>query len=205
MNSDKIDFSGEAANVIDTVEAVHPIFKIDGMLPDYYEEYKNEYTAIAAAPITRTEFVLATQHYFTALLDGHMGFGLREKVDAKERRYQDGRMIPVSFTAKNSRLFLTDKPDTEVIKISGAAVADIFAQIDRYYYPENQSARMQKYEQHAILMIDSICHVGDAPLRVPFKLEPRKNQTRLPVGRQAERAGARSLQTAFGKSIRLWV
>jgi len=149
MNSNKIDFSGEAVMVIDVVEAVHPIFKIEGMLPDYYEDYKSEYLEITATPITRTEFVLATQHYCTALLDGHMGFGLREKVGDKEPRYQDGRIIPVSFTAKNSRLFLVDKPNTEVIKIGGAAVADVFEQIDKYYYPENHPARMQKYEQQA--------------------------------------------------------
>jgi len=150
------DYSSEAAYVVETVEAVHPIFVMEGFLPDNYNTFKAEYLDAASVPMSRTDFVLATQHYFTILLDGHMGLGLLERIGDKKRFIRDGGYVTAPFVARNSRLFLAKDPQVEVLKIGGVAVGDVFAQIDRYYFYENESARMLAYAKHVgyQLMLD---------------------------------------------------
>ena len=144
-----IDFSTDAALVVETIEKVHPIFILDGLLPDYYETFREEYLAITAEPITRTVFALATQRYLTALHDGHMGGG--GLIDRRNNGilFQDSWFIEKSFTARDSRLFLADNPYVEVIAIGDVPVAEIFYQIDRYYFSENESDRMFNYARLA--------------------------------------------------------
>ncbi|MCL2396556.1 MAG: S41 family peptidase [Defluviitaleaceae bacterium] len=136
------DFSAEAALVVETIEATHPIFIMDGILPYFYDEFRAEYLATTAQPLSRTEFVLATQRYFTTLQDGHMGLGL---LTPSLRFFQDGGFVDVAFVMRNGRVFLADEPNVEVVEIGGVSIDDIVYQIDRYYFFENESARQFHY------------------------------------------------------------
>jgi hypothetical protein len=145
--AEALDYSAAAALVLETVEAAHPIFIMEGLLPGYYGDYREEYLAATARPVTRTAFVLATQRYFTVLKDGHMGggyIGVRQP-NGLYSPHQDGGYVNRTFTARDSRLYLQEEPHIEVLEIGGIPVTDIFYQIDRYYYPENEADRMFKY------------------------------------------------------------
>jgi len=140
------DFSGDAAFIVETVEEVHPIFIIEGMLPDYYEDFRAEFLSVTANPMTRADFNLATTRYFSALHDGHMamGFGSR-MLGGMQLPLIPGEVLQTRFVASNSRLFLADQPHIEVLAIGGTPVADIFYQIDRYHFSENESDRQFNY------------------------------------------------------------
>lgn len=134
------DFSADAALVVENFETVHPIFIIDGMLPEYYEELRDEFLAAASVPMTRSEFVLAVQRYATALHDGHMSTGIFVDMGTG-RWFSHGGGINTNLVMRDGRIFLADEPDVEVIKIAGAPIDDIIYQIERYFFFENQSNR----------------------------------------------------------------
>ena len=46
------DFASDASLLVDAVEEVHPIFILDGLLPDYYQRLREEFLAYTAVPIT---------------------------------------------------------------------------------------------------------------------------------------------------------
>jgi len=144
------DFSSDAAFLVEMVEAVHPIFIIRDMLPDYYEAFRDEFLATSSELISRTEFVLAIKRYFTALHDGHMGGGwFTDLSQGEPQAFRDGWFIDTRFVVREGRLFLYEYPDIEIIEIGGVPVGDIFYQIDRYYFSENESARMWNYAVHS--------------------------------------------------------
>ena len=137
------DFSSDAALVLETVEGAHPIFVIDGMLPEYYGERRAEFLAATAEPMSRTDFVLAVQRFFTTFRTAHMStHGLRDmSVTGVLQIFRDGGYIDERFELRGNRIFLYEEPGVEVIKIGGVAVADIIYQIDRYYFFDNDAAR----------------------------------------------------------------
>jgi hypothetical protein len=144
------DYSTDAAFIVETVEAVHPIFIVEDMLPAYYNDYRAEYLAATAQPLTRAEFNLDTRRYFSALLDGHMSsqFDYRYWGNIKLPLILDPT-LDTRFAAQNSRLFLEQEPATEVLAIGGVPVAEVLYQVDRHFYSENDSDRLHKYAGQA--------------------------------------------------------
>lgn len=90
------NFYPDAIWLVETIEAAHPIFILDELLPHDYEQRRAEYLAIAAESLTRANFVLETQKYITTLLDGHMGRGLTRS-----------DFLDIEFTARGNRLFFS--------------------------------------------------------------------------------------------------
>ena len=134
------NFFADALLFIETIEAVHPIFILDGMLPEYYEAFRDEFLSKAAVPITRSDFVLAMQRFSTVLRDGHMGMGVY--TDRRlGGRFSHGGGIHANFVMRDGRFFLDSEPDVELLKIAGVPIDDIVYQIDRYFFFENQLAR----------------------------------------------------------------
>ena len=135
---DVFDYSADAILAVDEIETVHPIFLI-GELPENYESVRDAYLQYTASPTIKTDFLLATQRYLTVLSDGHMGGGLLE----------DGRFLDAKWIAVGSRLFVADKDgactDTEVTEIGRVPVKDVMAQVDVYYFAENDAARQRQY------------------------------------------------------------
>jgi hypothetical protein len=139
----KRDFSNDAALAVTIIEEVHPIFIVDGLLPSDYEERKAAFLAETANPMTKTEFAYALRRFFTVLKDGNMDIN-----DAGTgARFFGGGFADVRYTARDGRLYLKDEPFTMVEMVGGVDAADIFYQIDRHFYAENDSARDYNYEQ----------------------------------------------------------
>jgi len=152
VDSSFMDFSSDALLLVETIEDVHPIFIIDGMLPGYYEEWRAIYLAETAYPMTLTDFGLATRRYLTVLRDGHTSVST----------VLDGGFINMNFIAQDGRLFLAHTPDDEVLEIGGVAVADIFYQIDRHYFSESKAMRMMRYAN--LTSFESILRVAGAKI-----------------------------------------
>lgn len=134
----KIDYSTDALLAVTEIENTHPIF-ITGELPDNYNDFRDEYLTRTSEPLTKTEFLLATQKYLTILSDGHMGGGL----------FKDGLFIDIDWVSENSSIYLLNEngtpSETEVIEIGGVALKDIMEQVDLYYYAENDAAQQRQY------------------------------------------------------------
>jgi len=134
------DFSADVVFIVETVEDVHPIFIMEGLLPYYYDQRRTEFLAAAARPMTREDFSLEMMRYFATLRDGHMMGGFH----ARQFGNMHLPLIPapilnVDFIAADSRLFLADAPYIEVLEIGGIITADVLHQIDRYFFSENES------------------------------------------------------------------
>lgn len=128
------DYSQDAWALVTEIEKTHPIFLIEGELPEYYNDVKALYIACTSKPLTGKDFMLATQQYLTVLQDGHMGGGL-----SNYEKYLD-----IRWGYENASLFLLTPDgalsDMEVIEIGGIPVKEVTSQIDRYYYAENEAA-----------------------------------------------------------------
>lgn len=128
------DFSPDALLLLSEVEARHPIFVIDGLLQNY-GEVRAAYLQESAAPMTHTEFLLATQRYLTVLQDGHMGSGLTNT----------GDYLDISWVCVERRLYLLNEEgapgNAEVTHIGGVPVSAVMEQVDRHYFSENEAAR----------------------------------------------------------------
>ena len=131
----------EALHLVELVEAVHPIFIIEGMLPDNYEAIRDEFLSYTVGPIGIIEFAFAIQRFFTVLQDGHMA----------NRINMTGSFLNVSWIANSDGLFLVDGMYTvaEVIYIGGVPVPDVFAQVDRHYFAENEADRLWLHALHS--------------------------------------------------------
>jgi len=128
-----MDFSRDATYFVEMVEAVHPIFILEGMLPDNYDELRAEFLNETSKPIYHTEFQLAAARYRVALRDGHMNtldiiLNLEKGID-------------LSLIYDAGRLFFAENNDVEVIEIGDVPVSDIIHQIERHHYFENVSMR----------------------------------------------------------------
>lgn len=153
----QIDYSSDAATVVTEIENTHPIF-ITGELPDNYNDFRDEYLAYTSSPLTKTEFLLATQKYLTILSDGHMGGGL----------IQAGLYIDVEWVSVESKLYLVDEngriSDTEVTEIGDVPLKNIMLQVDTYYFAENDAARQRQYaaycRQEEMLTLSG-CQIND--------------------------------------------
>ena len=130
------DFSSDAVLAVELIEAVHPIFILEGRLPLYYEDFREEFLTYTSTPITRTEFVLAIMRFQTALHDLH-AFIYNPEFNTL--------YIAEPFIAREGRLYLSQEPNIRVLAIGGVDVADIFFQIDRHHFHENDTARMLNY------------------------------------------------------------
>ncbi|MCL2575261.1 MAG: S41 family peptidase [Defluviitaleaceae bacterium] len=145
-------FATDALYLVQLVERTHPIFVVDGWLPDNYEQMRDEFLTYTQNPdITRLEFAFATARYFTTLRDGHMSGwnGLIERDDDNMWSLAIfGDILDIVTVMHNGRMFLReDDTDTqfEVIEIGGVAISQIFDIIDRYYYGENEVDRQNNY------------------------------------------------------------
>ena len=136
----RFDFSSDAARAVELIEEIHPIFIIDGMLPNYYATRRAEFLSYTERPLSRTEFTLALRRYIATLQDGHMDFNT-EMIS--------GSFIRTPFVARDSRIFLAEQPHIEVLEIGGASISDIIYQVNRHAFHENESARMRNYSLHS--------------------------------------------------------
>jgi len=129
-------FAADAFYLVQMVEQVHPIFIIEGYLPDNYEAVRDEFLLYAQGNITRREFAFASWRYVTALKDGHMtGFQLFSSLfDALQ-----GDLLDISWLAQDGDLFLAEQDGSlsRVLEIGGVSPHDIFALMDSFIYSEN--------------------------------------------------------------------
>ena len=165
------NYSADAEEAIAFVEGVHPNFIVAGrMCMETYEAFREEYLYATANPMTRAEFILATQRFLTVFNDGHLSrtFLTGEWYwNAREREWewetglvQNGDFIDRYFLSRNGRLFLADEnlviTSTEVLAIGGVTVDEIFAVIDRYYGAYNYAGRQRargRYSRYQVMLL----------------------------------------------------
>ncbi|MCL2704158.1 MAG: S41 family peptidase [Defluviitaleaceae bacterium] len=144
-------FATDALYMVQMIERIHPIFIVEGWLPDEYETVRDEFLTYAQNDISTTEFAFAAHKYMTMLRDGHMSGMLASKLDDGGWAYTLKRngYLNEPWTARDGRLFLTDErrglKNAEVTAIGGIPTAQVFGVIDTYYYAENEIARQQNY------------------------------------------------------------
>ncbi|MCL2676999.1 MAG: S41 family peptidase [Streptococcaceae bacterium] len=133
---DEIDLSKDASYLVEMVEQTHPIFILDGVLPNNYDECKAEYLKATSKPVLYDDFIIATLRYITTLKDGHMNLLTSTNLSS---RLSKG--IGVAFEYHNQKLFLSNQYNVEVTHICGIPVSEILAQIERHNFFENESMR----------------------------------------------------------------
>jgi hypothetical protein len=140
-------FASDAAFLVETIETVHPIFLMPEMLPDTYEAARSNLLAVSNDASTQA-FVFAARRYIAALQDGHMSgiFGIFEQPRRNDwRPFIFGDFLDAEWTARDSRLFLLNETDAEVLEIGGISVSEIFKVVDTYYFSENETDRLRTY------------------------------------------------------------
>ena len=131
--SDEVNFSRDAAALVEAVEETHPIFVIEGMLPDYYEDIRQEFLEATSHPMTTGQFRFAVERYFTVLRDGHMSF-----LGSVAYDYSD--FLDTELAMLGGRLVLASAPDVEVKSIGGLSVDELVSFVGQNYFFENNSA-----------------------------------------------------------------
>ena len=142
-------FGIDAIYMVNMIEEVHPIFIIDGMLPDNYEEVRDEFLAYAANDISRQQFVFAARRYLTIFQDGHMGGGFGIMRRSGGGALVLGNFLDVNWVLRDERLFLSDEngrpTNAEVMEIGGIPVAKVLELIDAHYFSENEADRQRNH------------------------------------------------------------
>jgi len=140
-------FAADASFLVQTVEQVHPIFIIEGMLPEEYEDMRDTFLAYSKNyDITKENFVFAAKRYLTTLRDGHAsaGAGLFAYRDDEGwlQRMELSYLLDIEFEARNNSLFLRDEEGNptyiEVYYIGGIPINRVFDIISRYNFSENE-------------------------------------------------------------------
>jgi len=144
--SDSTGYIKDAFYLVNMIESTHPIFVIDGMLPDNYETKRDEFLLYSQNPnLTRMDFVFAVKHFITVLKDGHMS-GMMAEVSEEGRlqRIVYGGTLEIDWIANDESLFWYDYIVTEV---GGVPISKIFETVDRYYYSENEIDRLYNHSR----------------------------------------------------------
>ena len=146
-SADMTSYGADALYLVQMIERVHPIFIVEGYLPDDYTAIRDEFLAVAQNTTSRQEFVFAAYRYVTTLQDGHMtGFNLFG------RGGMTGGHLEVEWEVYDGRLWLIDngiRKDIEVTAIGGVSPEQIFAVVDTYVFAENEVYRMWNYSTYA--------------------------------------------------------
>jgi len=136
-------FFTDALYLVEIIEDTHPIFIIDGMLTDDYEEIRDEFLTYAQGDINRSDFVFEAGRYITTLQDGHMNWALGIAEIHKG-------FLDISWVVQDGQLFLLDSEgkltDIEVLELGGIPVAQVFETIDTYMFAENEIDRQYNHE-----------------------------------------------------------
>ena len=131
-------FAADALYLVQMVERAHPIFIVEGFLPENYAAVRDAFIYEAKGFTTRSEFILAAYRYTATLQDGHMtGFNLFAP-NYLARTYPG--MLQIDWGVHDGRLFLHDengRTGTEVTSIGGAPIALVWELIDEHFFHEN--------------------------------------------------------------------
>lgn len=133
------DFSSDAILLVETVEISHPIFIMDGFLPDNYAYERDAFLELTESILlTVTEFVWAIRRYVTLLRDFHM-----------VRLPQGGNYVNFECIYRDGRFYLLDEygATIEIVAIGGVSVTELIHHINIYFYFENDAARQLYYPQ----------------------------------------------------------
>jgi len=141
-------FAADALYLVQTIEQVHPIFVIDGYLPENYEAIRDEFLLYAQGDITRQEFIFASWRYITALRDGHMT-GLQLLSSPQETL--SGDLLSLSWLVQDDNLYLQEQDGylAKVLEIGSVSPHDVFALVDYYVYSENPVDRNRILALHS--------------------------------------------------------
>ena len=146
-------YLADALFLLQTVEDVHPIFVFarGALLPEDYDEVRENFLTEAAKAESLADFALAAQRFLVVLRDGHMGggFNVIVDVDGSRQRALIFRFLQTNFVYSDGRLLLASDRTMEVVAIGGVPVADVFYQIDRHFFAENASDRRFQRQSQA--------------------------------------------------------
>jgi len=141
--ANRTGYGADALYLVQMIERVHPIFIVEGYLPDDYAAVRDAFLEVAQNTTSRQEFVFAAYRYVTTLQDGHMtGFNLFGIAGITSG------LLDVQWEVEDGRLWLIDetgRTETEVTEIGGVSPAQIFAVVDIYVFAENEVYRLWNY------------------------------------------------------------
>jgi len=141
-------YGADALYLVQMAEQVHPIFIMDGYLPNNYEIVRDEFLNAAQNATSRQEFILAAYRYIMTLQDGHIsGFNLFGGLGSNG---MTSGLIAVDWEVRNEHLWIVDdSTDVEVIAIGGIPTAEVFAVIDAHVFAENEVYRLWNHALYA--------------------------------------------------------
>jgi len=125
------DFSEDAILLVDAIEDQHPIFLMEDLLPEDYDERRQAFLQQTTERITYQEFEFLVQRYIITLKDGHMMIRFGNQFLNVDWQYIDGHLFKVGENGETK----------EVIEISGLPVQDVVEKVAFYYYFENDVER----------------------------------------------------------------
>ena len=141
--TDMTGYGADALYLVQMAEQIHPIFVIEGFLPDDYVIRRDEFLEVAQNTISRQEFIFAAYQYIMMLQDGHIGgFNLFGGLGGDS---MTSGLLDVEWEVYDGRLWLVDdqeRTDIEVIEIGGVAPSQIFSRIDDHVFAENEVYRL---------------------------------------------------------------
>jgi hypothetical protein len=163
-------YAKDAYRLVKVVEKGHPIFLMDGLLPQNYEIVRNNFLAAAQKDMTRKDFIFAAKKYITTLKDGHMRSWLLESEgDMNEPIFSD--FLNVSWVCIDEKLYLTDEqgnPSTrQVVRIGGVDISKVYSVVEEHHYSENHVDRMKciaYFTRYVALIELAGCEVTDSKM-----------------------------------------
>jgi len=176
-------FAADALYLVQKVERVHPIFIIEGFLPENYAAIRDAFIDEAKNFTTLSEFVLAAYRYVATLQDGHMtGFNLFAP-SYRVRTYPG--MLQVDWGVQDGRLFLYDedgRTGAEVISIGGAPIALVWEMIDEHFFHENAIYRdwnLARYSRYSAMIELAGGKIEDGKTAISFESYDGTGETEL--------------------------
>lgn len=164
-------YAKDAYRLVKVVEKGHPIFLVDGLLPQNYEPVRNNFLAAAQKDMTRKDFIFAVNKYITTLKDGHMRSWLLESEGGMNKPILLGDFLNVSWVCIDEKLYLTDEhgnPSTkQVVRIGGVDISKVYSVVEEHHYSENHVDRMKciaYFTRYVALIELAGCEITDSKM-----------------------------------------
>jgi len=146
-------FATDALYLVRLIEQTHPTFIVNGWLPDYYEEIRDEFLEYTQNEnLTKLDFAFAAARFITVLRDGHtsgQNVLIGQGEDGLWRPAIFGNLLDERWAEADNNLYLRNEDgeltETIVTEIGGVPTVHIFTVIDRYFYAENDADRQHNY------------------------------------------------------------
>ena len=164
-------FADDAQQLVYAVEAAHPAFVIDELMPQDYAEASKEFLANAGKAANRDEFEIMINRYLSSLNDSHTAIIKGSLPDDSILNSLGKLSLDISFSFRADKIYLNDEngeiTESEILSVGGVPTDKILSVVSEIF--PTDTPFMEKDIRHKYLFdkeVLTLCGCDTTPAEI---------------------------------------